>query len=137
LYVDDLLFIGNKPNIFLKFKQSMFEEFKMTNYGPMSYFLDIEIKQQSDDIFISQKKYVKEMLEKFKMTECNSIGIPIATGKKLTKKGDEKPIEPTIFKSLVGSLRYLTITRPDIVYGVRFVSRYMKESKSLHWLAAK
>jgi hypothetical protein len=71
------------------------------------------------------------------MTECNSVDTLVATGTKLTKEGDGKPIEPTIFKSLVGSLRYLTITRPNIVYGVGLVSRYMKEPKLSHWLVAK
>jgi Reverse transcriptase (RNA-dependent DNA polymerase) len=62
LYVDDLLFTGNNLNIFREFKQSMFEEFEMTDCGLMGYFLGIEIKQQSVDIFISQKKYAKEIL---------------------------------------------------------------------------
>jgi Reverse transcriptase (RNA-dependent DNA polymerase) len=110
----------------------MFKEFEMTNCGPMGYVLSKEIKQQSDGIFISQKKYSKEIIEKFKMTECNSVGTPIATRMKLTKECDEKPIEPTIFKSLVGSLRYLIITRPDIMYGVGLMSRYMEEPKSSH-----
>jgi Reverse transcriptase (RNA-dependent DNA polymerase) len=130
LYGDEILFTGNNPNIFWEFKQSMFEEFEMTDYGLMGYFLGIENKQQSDDIFISQKKYAKEILEKFKMAECNFIGTLVATEIKLTKEGDGKPIEPTIFKSLVGTLRYLTIRRPNIVYGVELVSRYMKEPKS-------
>jgi Reverse transcriptase (RNA-dependent DNA polymerase) len=56
LYVDDLLFIRSNPNMFREFKQSMFEEFEMTDYGLMGYFLGIEIKQQLNDIFISQKK---------------------------------------------------------------------------------
>ena len=115
----------------------MFEEFEMTDCGLMAYFLGIEIRQQPDDIFISQKKYAKEILEKFKMAECNPVGTPVATGTKLTKEGDGKHVDPTIYKSLVGSLRYLTITRPDIVHGVGLVSRYMEEPKSSHWLAAK
>jgi Reverse transcriptase (RNA-dependent DNA polymerase) len=56
LYVDDLLFIRSNPNMFREFKQSMFEEFEMTDYGLMGYFLGIENKQQLNDIFISQKK---------------------------------------------------------------------------------
>jgi hypothetical protein len=64
------------------------------------------------------------------MTECNYVGTPVATGTKLIKEGDGKSIKPTIFKSLVRSLRYLTITRPDIVYGVGLMSRYMEEPKS-------
>jgi hypothetical protein len=64
------------------------------------------------------------------MIECNYVGTPVVIGTKLIKECDGKSIEPTIFKSLVRSLRYLTITRPDIVYGVGLVSRYMEEPKS-------
>jgi hypothetical protein len=71
------------------------------------------------------------------MTECNSVGTPITTEMKFTKEGDRKPIEPTIFKSLIGNLRYLIIIRLDIVYGVGLVSRYIEELKSSHLLAAK
>jgi hypothetical protein len=71
------------------------------------------------------------------MTECNSVGTPIVTEMKFTKEGDRKPIEPTIFKSLVGSLRYRIITRLDIVYGVGLMSRYIEEPKLSYLLAAK
>jgi hypothetical protein len=71
-------------------------------------------------------------MKKFKMTEYNSVGISVATVTKLTKEGDEKSMEQTIFKSLVGNLRYLIIIRHIITYGVGLVSRYMEESKSSH-----
>jgi hypothetical protein len=115
----------------------MFREFEMTDNGLMSYFLGIEVKQQHDGIFISQKKYMKEILEKFKMESCNSMSTPVETSIKLSKEGDDRVIEPILYKSLVGSLRYLMITRPDIVYGVGLVSRYMEKPMQTHWLATK
>ena len=137
LYVDDLLFTGNSPQMFEEFKHAMFKEFEMTDCGLMSFFLGIEVKQQQDGISISQKKYAKELLEKFRMSNCNPICTPVATGLRLTKKGEGRDINPTLFKSLIGSLRYLTITRPDIVYGVGLLSRYMERPKESHWVAAK
>lgn len=136
LYVDHLLYTGNSSEMFKEFKQSMFREFDMTDNGLMSYFLGIEVKQQHDGIFVSQKKSMKEILEKFKMESCNSVNTPVETSIKLSKEGDDRVIEPTLYKSLVGSLRYLTITRPDIVYGVGLVSRYMEKPMQTHWLAA-
>ena len=109
----------------------------MMDNGFMSYFLGIEVKQQQDVIFISQKKYMKKILEKFKMSNCNLVNTPIATGMKLSREGNGDFVDSTLFKSLVGSLRYLTITRPDIIYGVGLVSRYMERPKESHWLAAK
>ena len=81
----------------------------------MSYFFGIEVKQQQDGIFISQKKYMKEILEKFKMNNCNPVNTPIATGMKLSREENGDFVDSTLFKSLVGSLRYSMITRPDIV----------------------
>jgi uncharacterized protein len=137
LYVDDLLYIENNSEMFKEFKQSMFREFEITDNGLMSYFLGIEVKQQHDGIFISQKKYMNEILEKFKMESCNSMSTLVETSIKLLKEGDGRVIEPTLYKSLVGSLRYLTITRPDIVYRVGLVSRYMETPMENHWLATK
>jgi len=103
----------------------------------MSYFLGLEVKQQQDGIFISQKKYMKEILEKFKTSNCNPVNTPIVTRMKLSREENGDFVDSTLFKSLVGSLRYLTITRPDIVYGVGLVSRYMETLKESHWLAAR
>lgn len=71
------------------------------------------------------------------MSNCNPVNTPVAIGMKLSKDGDRGFVDSTFCKSLVGSLRYLTITRPDIVYGVGLVSRYMETPKESHWLAVK
>ncbi|XP_058073270.1 uncharacterized protein LOC131221984 [Magnolia sinica] len=122
LYVDDLLFTGNRQAMFEEFKHAMFNEFEMTDGRLMSFFLGIEVKQQVDGIYISQKKYAKELLKKFKMADCNAVNTPVATGLKLTKEGEGRSVDSTLFKSLIGSLRYLTITRPDIVYSIGLLS---------------
>ncbi|KAF8409152.1 hypothetical protein HHK36_005225 [Tetracentron sinense] len=137
LYVDDLLFTGNSQEMFDKFKHAMFKEFEMTDYGLMSYFLGIEVRQQADCILISQKRNAMELLKKFRLDGCNTVSTPVAMGSKLTKEGEGKTVDSTLFKSLIGSLRYFTITRPDIVYGVGLLSRYMEIPKESHWLAAK
>ncbi|XP_020266633.1 uncharacterized protein LOC109842135 [Asparagus officinalis] len=131
------IYKGSSTEMLAEFKAAMFNEFEMTDNGLMSYFLGIEVKQQQEGIFISQKKYMKEILEKFKMNECNPVNTPVAIGMKLSREGDGRFVDSTLFKSLVGSLRYLTITRPDITYGVGLVSRYMETPNESHWLAAK
>ena len=132
LYVDDLLFTENSQKMIEEFKKSMFKRFEMTDCGLISYFLGIEVKQQQDRIFISQRKYVKEIIEKFKMYNCNPVSTPVTTSLKLTKVEEGEVIEPTLYRSLVGSLRYLTIIKLDIVYGVGLVSKYMKTPKNSH-----
>ncbi|KAK2973573.1 hypothetical protein RJ640_030698 [Escallonia rubra] len=137
LYVDDLIFTGNYVKIFDGFKKEMAKEFEMTNIGLMSYYLGIEVKQRDDGIFISQEAYAKEVLKRFNMENCNPISIPIEVEKKLSRHVKEGPIDQTFFRSLVGSLRYLTCIRPDILYAVGYISRYMENQTTYHFKMAK
>ncbi|KAL5866165.1 hypothetical protein ACOSQ3_003679 [Xanthoceras sorbifolium] len=115
----------------------MAKEFEMTDIGLMAYYLGIEVKQKEEGIFISQENYAKEILKKFKMDDCKLINTPVECGIKLSKHDKGESIDPTFFKSLVGSLRYLTCTRPDILYAVALVSRYMEDPTTTHFKAAK
>jgi hypothetical protein len=88
-------------------------------------------------IFISQTRYAKDVLERFYMKDCNVVQCPIIPGCKLTKEGEGGNVDVTTFKQIVGSLMYLTATRPDIMYAVCLISRYMEKPIELHLLAAK
>ncbi|KAF7150925.1 hypothetical protein RHSIM_Rhsim02G0113200 [Rhododendron simsii] len=137
LYVDDLIYTGNDSAMFEKFKESMMAEFEMSDLGKMHYFLGIEVVQLPAGIFISQKKYVQEILDRFQMKNCNSVSTPTEFGLKLTKDHDGKKVDSTLYKQIVGSLMYLTATRPDIMYSVSLISRYMENPTELHLLVAK
>ncbi|PRQ55986.1 putative RNA-directed DNA polymerase [Rosa chinensis] len=137
LYVDDLIYTSNNSLMLDAFKKSMMEEFDMTDLGLMRYFLGIEILQSSAGIFISQKKYALEVLERFKMGNCNSVCTPTEVGLKLTKNGSGKRVNATLYKQIVGSLMYLTTTRPDIMFAVSMVSRYMEKPMEDHLVAVK
>ncbi|KAK6139103.1 hypothetical protein DH2020_027148 [Rehmannia glutinosa] len=112
-------------------------EFEMTNLGLMSYYLGLEVKQIEEGIFLSQTGYAKEILKKFNMIDCNPVNTPMKTGLKLSKFGDEEKENPTLFKNLMGSLRNLTCTRPDILYAVVVVSHFMETPSSTHMKVAK
>jgi hypothetical protein len=116
LYVDDLIFTGNSESLFVKFKNSMKLEFDMTDLGKMKYFLGVEVLQNSDGIYISQKKYAKDVLERFGMEKSNSVKNPIVPDVKLMKDEEGAKVNATVYKQLVGSLMYLTATRPDLMY---------------------
>ncbi|XP_057800129.1 uncharacterized mitochondrial protein AtMg00810-like [Salvia miltiorrhiza] len=109
----------------------------MTDIGLMAYYLGVEVKQLKDGIFITQEGYAKEILKKFKMEDCKAINTPVECGIKLSKNDGGEKVDPTLFKSLVGSLRYLTCTRPDILYAIGLVSRYMENPTSIHFKAVK
>ncbi|XP_022891649.1 uncharacterized protein LOC111406458 [Olea europaea var. sylvestris] len=137
LYVDDLIFTSNNPKTFEEFKRKMCCEFEMTDLGLMSYYLGIEVKQTEEGIFIVQENCAKEVLQKFNMSNCNPVNTPVECNIKLSRYDDGAKVDPTLFRSLVGSLRYLTCTRSDILFGVGLVSRYMEAPGTTHLKAAK
>lgn len=137
LYVDDLIYTGNDFSMFERFKQSMMLEFDMLDLGKMHYFLGIEVVQSKAGIFISQKKYVQEILNKFQMSNCNRATTPTEVGLKLVQNLDEKKVDSHLYKQIVGSLMYLTGTRPNIMHVVSLISKYMENPKESHLLAAK
>ncbi|KAL5539459.1 hypothetical protein UlMin_045115 [Ulmus minor] len=125
------------PRMFDEFKKVMTREFEMTDIGLMAFYLGIEVKQKEEEIFISQESYAREILKKFKMNDCKPISTPVECGIKLSKHDEGESVDPTFFKSLVGSLRYLTCTRPDILFAVGLVSRYMENPTTTHFKTTK
>ena len=125
IYVDDLIFTGDDEPMFEDFKNSMMNEFDMSDLGRMKYILGIEVLQRDDGIFICQKKYTMEMLRGFGTEESNSVLNPVVPGFKVCKDEDGVKVNATFFKQVVGSLMYLTATRPDLLFVVSLISRYM------------
>ena len=110
----------------------------MSDLGKMKYFLGVEVVQNSDGIFICQRKYAKKVLERFGMEMSNPVKNPIVPGCKLSKhEGSAVNVDATEYKKLVGSLLYLTTTRPDLMYVVGLISRYMEKPTELHLQAGK
>ena len=103
----------------------------------MAYLLGIEVMQPSIRIFISQKKYVREILDKFQMKDCNPVNTPFEFGMKLNKDNGGKKVDDTLYKQIMGSLMYLMATRLDIMHVVSVISRYMECPIEIHLLAAK
>ncbi|GJU58423.1 ribonuclease H-like domain-containing protein [Tanacetum coccineum] len=108
---------------------SLHQEFAMTDLGPLNYFLGILVTRDSSSLFLSQKKYVVEILEKAHMVNCNPSRTPVDTESKQGVDGD--PVcDPTLYRSL--SLQYLTFTRPDISYAVEQVCLHMHDNREPH-----
>ena len=104
----------------------------MIDLGLMRYYLGIEVRQEETGIFISQEKYAKDILKRFKMDSYNPISTPMKPGTKLSKFDGGERVEASKFRSLVGSLRYLTCTRPNLSLSVGIVSRFMEEPVHTH-----
>ncbi|CAL9016013.1 unnamed protein product [Prunus brigantina] len=115
----------------------MMKTFEMSDLGLMHYFLGIEINQEEDGIFICQKKYTKNLLKKFKMYGCKTVATPFITNEKLRKEDGSSKANESVYRSLIGSLLYLTTTRPDIMYATSLLSRFMQNPSQIHYGAAK
>nr|GEX94852.1 putative extensin domain-containing protein [Tanacetum cinerariifolium] len=109
----------------------------MSGTGLVSYFLGMEKKQLPKGVHISQRNYASDMLKKFKMFLCKLVTSPLVYRCKLSKDDGKKLVNPTQFRSIVGSLLYLTISRPDLAFATSFVSKFMGEPTSSHLGAAK
>ena len=137
LYVDDLLVTGSSSIEIENFKSQMKCEFEMTDLGKLTYFLGMELLETPKGMILHQAKYATEILRKFEMLDCNSSVTPADTRAKIEEDTGSDAVDSTIFRQLIGSLRYLCQTRPDISYAVGYVSRFMSKPLKCHLLAAK
>ena len=105
----------------------------------MHYFLGLEVWQRRLEIFLSQGKYTIDILKRFRMLDCKSITTPMDANLKLRDSAsDSNLIDPTMYRQLIGSLMYLTNTRPDICFAVNALSQFMMcDSRKIHWIVAK
>lgn len=125
VYVDDLIITGTNPAQILEFKDQMQKLFKMTDLGLLSYYLGIEVIQTEGVITLCQRGYAEKILELAGMSGCNHCHTPMECRLKLKKEDEAKAVDPSLYRSIIGSLRYLVHTRPDITHAVGIVSRFM------------
>ncbi|GJW14728.1 zinc finger, CCHC-type containing protein [Tanacetum coccineum] len=137
VYVDDLIVTGSCHKSIQDFKRDMKAKFEMSDLGLLSYYLGIEVNQQETGITLKQEAYARSILTKTRMIKCNPNKRPMEHKLKLTKDGEGELINPTEYRSIVGGLRYLTHTRPDISFAVGVVSRFMEKPTEQHLQAVK
>jgi hypothetical protein len=112
-------------------------EFEMSMIGELSYFLGLQVKQSSAGIFISQEKYLKEMLKKFQMEDSSPVSTPMVVGCKLSKDDISPDVDQRTYRSMIGNLLYITTSHPDIMQVVGMVGRYQSAPKQSHLVAVK
>ncbi|GJS72266.1 uncharacterized mitochondrial protein-like protein [Tanacetum coccineum] len=115
----------------------VFRNKKMSSMGELTFFLGLQVKQKKDGIFISQDKYVDEILKKFGFTEVKTASTPMETQKPLLKDEDGEEVDVHMYRSMIGSLMYLTSSRPDIMFAVCACARYQVNPKVSHLYAVK
>ena len=137
IYVDDIIFGSTNEQLCINFSKLMQSKYQMSMMGELTFFLGLQVKQCKTGIFISQEKYTKDLLKKFKFDQCSSMKTPIATYGKLgdDKEGKSTPI--TAYRGMIGSLLYLTASRPDIMYATCFYARFQANPKESHLCGVK
>nr|GEW89700.1 uncharacterized mitochondrial protein AtMg00810-like [Tanacetum cinerariifolium] len=137
IYVDDIIFASIDPQVCDMFSNEMSSKFQMSMMGQMSFFLGLQVSQSLGGIFINQSKFALEILKKFGMDSCDSIDTPMVDRLKL----DENPlgilVDQTHFRNMVGSLMYLTASRPDLIFAVCMCARYQASPTKKHLEALK
>jgi hypothetical protein len=128
VYVNDLIITGAKEREVEAFKAQMKKTFDMSNLGLLSFYLGVEVHQDSTGITLRQTHYAKRILELGGMADCNPTHTPMEERLRLSRHSTTAEVDPTHYRRLIGSLRYLVHTRPSLAFAVGFVSQYIATS---------
>ncbi|GJU21570.1 uncharacterized mitochondrial protein-like protein [Tanacetum coccineum] len=137
VYVDDIIFGSTNKELCTAFEKLMKDKFQMSSIGELTFFLGLQVTQKEDGIFISQNKYVAEILKKFNYTDVKSASAPIDLEKPLIKDGDANDVDVHLYRSMIGSLMYLTAFKPDIMFVVCACARFQVTPNTSYLLAIK
>ncbi|KAF7831623.1 Copia protein [Senna tora] len=111
--------------------------FSLKDLGSAYYFLGIEISRNSSGLHLCQSKYTLDILRKFNMLDCAPVPTPMVTGRHFSKNEGEPMKDPTLYRQVIGSLQYLTNTRPDIAFAVNKLSQFLSQPTDLHFQGVK
>lgn len=140
VYVDDIILACRVASRINYVKSCLMEQYKMTDFGKLEYFLGVKISQfETGKMFLSQESYAQRLINKFGLSDANSVKTPIESNLRLTEVGDKSELcDPVLYQSVVGSLLYLsTKTRPDIAYAISKAARYCSKPTKEHWSVVK
>jgi hypothetical protein len=135
LYVNDMIITGDDLSRIQELKDFLSQNFKIKNLGHLSYFLGLEINSSDDDFYLTQAKYTSDLLSRAGLTDHKIVDTLIELNVHLTPSSGELLPDPTLYRQLIGSLVYLTVTRLDISYAVYQVSQFMSAPRSIHYAA--
>ncbi|GKB72384.1 retrovirus-related pol polyprotein from transposon TNT 1-94 [Tanacetum coccineum] len=137
IYVDDIIFASTTPELCDEFSKIMCSKFKMSMMGKISFFLGLQIFQNPRGIFINQSKYALESLKKYGMESSDPVDTPMVEKSKLDEDPQGKAVDPTHYRGMVGTLMYLTASRPDLTFAVCMCARYQAKPTEKHLHAIK
>ncbi|KAJ0912622.1 putative RNA-directed DNA polymerase [Helianthus annuus] len=136
VYVDDVILTGNDEKVLNDFTTRLHTEFKLKDLGSLSYFLGLEVTHTSSGLFLSQAKYAYDIRTRAGLLDSKPVATPLTTTDTFTSNGTPFQ-DPTFYRSIVGALQYLTITRPDLSYAVNQASQYLQNPTTTHFQLVK
>ncbi|GJX07456.1 retrovirus-related pol polyprotein from transposon TNT 1-94 [Tanacetum coccineum] len=137
IYVDNIIFASTTPELCDQFSKIMCSKFKMSMMGKISFFLGLQISQNPIGIFINQSKYALESLRKYGMESSDPVDTPMVEKSKLDEDTQGKVVDPTHYRGMIGTLMYLTASRPDLTFAVCMCSWYQAKPTEKHLHAVK
>ena len=137
IYVDDILLTGSSPSAITDIIHSLQTTFAVKDLGNLTYFLGVEALRCPEGMYLTQRKYIVELLHKSKMEHAKPCSSPMASTCHLTSTNGTTFADISLYRSVVGSLQYLAFTRPDLAFAVHKVSKFMHNPLDSHWLAVK
>jgi len=137
VYVDDIIFCSNEESMSQNFASVIQQEFEMSLLGELTYFLGLQVQQTKDGIFLSQTKYLKQILKKYRMEDSNPVCTPMVTGCSLSSNDESAAVHQPTYRSMIDSMLYLTGTRLNIMHAVGIVRRFQVNPKESHLQAVK
>ena len=139
VYVDDIILISSSAAAADRLVIALRDDFAVKDLGALHFFLGLEVSQSSAGVTLTQKKYALDLLRRAGMLKCKPATTPMSATDRLSAfDGDPlSPDDATEYRSLVGGLQYLTITRPDVSYAVNRVCRFLHAPRTSHWSAVK
>jgi histone deacetylase 1/2 len=138
VYVDDMIVVSSSHEATNALLKDLEKEFALKDLGDLHYFLGIEVKRNSDGLILSHGKYAEDIIKRVGMHHSKPVNTPMSTVDKLSANGEKLgPEESTRYRSIVGAMQYLTLTRPDILFVVDKVCQFLHAPTTLHWNAIK
>ena len=129
VYVDDLIITGDEKDEIQRTRANLSVRFQMKELGELKHFLGLEVERTDRGIFLGQQKYVRDILQKFGLAGCKPISTPMEPNLKLCINNGKDLEDATMYRQIVGSLIYLTLSRPDIAFAVGVASRFMQNPR--------
>jgi hypothetical protein len=137
LYVDDIVLAASSQRLLQHIINQLRVEFAMKDLGPVHFFLGIQVRRTADGFFLSQEQYAGDVLDRAGLADCKPAPTPIDTKAKVSSTTGQPYSDPTFYRSIVGALQYLTLTRPDLSYAVQQVCLHMHSPRDVHWTLVK